>query len=161
VPSPARSLSSCSPTIPATVATGISRTIAITSASNSSAEPRPRARPRQRHEPRLALRALDARHPRREERLALEEVETPPRPLLRVARLQRVPAALRAAERRPLRKVDPHVQPLRLPVEPDRDDLPRRGQAERGLEQSDVLSLHRTAPIIEDQKPARQSSAPD
>src|ERR1700681_4315007 len=150
-----------SPIRPATVATGISLTIAMISASNSSVKPE-----RSRAHGTATKRTLCSgqRHPGNpggQARLMLEEVQMPPRLLLGVVRLERRPVALRAAERRTTRKIDPQIQPLGLRIELDARDLPRIAQPERSLEEKKILRLHPTAPIIDDQKPRRQSTSPD
>jgi hypothetical protein len=53
------------------------------------------------------------------------------------------------------------MQPLGRGIALDARDLPRVAQAERGLKEKKILRLHPTAPIIDDQKPARQSTASD
>ena len=73
--------------------------------------------------------------------------------------LQPRPIALRAREPRSLREVDPQIQPLGLSVKVDAHNLPRVAQPQRCLEEKKILRLHPTAPIIDDQKPVRQSTA--
>jgi hypothetical protein len=82
-----------------------------------------------------------------------KEVQMPPPLLLGVTRLQARDIALRAAERRAAREIDPQIQPLGRRIELDRSDLPRLSQTERRLEQSEILSWHPEAPIIDDQSP--------
>ncbi len=123
-------------------------------------EPRTLPRPRQRHLPHLVLRALHPRHPCGQERLVLKEVQMAPRLLLRVVRLQPRPVALRAAERRPLGKVHPQIQPLGRRIELHARDLPRLGQTQRRLEQNEILSLH-PGSHHRGTEPIRQSATPD
>jgi hypothetical protein len=85
----------------------------------------------------------------------------PPRLLLRVLHRATRSLTLRAREPGSLREVDPQIQPLALTIELDARDLPRLAQPERCLEEKKILRLHPTAPIIDDQKPVRQSAAPD
>src|SRR5450432_2533377 len=91
----------------------------------------------------------------------LKEVQMPPRLLLGVLHRATRSLTLRAPEPGALPEVDPQIQPLALRIELDARDLPRLAQPERRLEEKKILRLHPTAPIIDDQKPVRQSTAPD
>jgi hypothetical protein len=91
----------------------------------------------------------------------LEEVQVPPRLLLGVLHRATHPLTLRAREPRALLEIDPQIQPLALRIELDARDLPRVAQPQHCLEQKKILRLHPTAPIIDDQKPGRQSTGPD
>ena len=98
-------------------------------------EPGPLPRPRHLDLMHLVLRTADPRHPRRQVRLMLEEVQMPPGLLLGVVHLAPLPTALRAREPRPLRKVDSQIQPALLGVELDIHHPPRLLKTERLLEQ--------------------------
>ncbi len=102
-------------------------------------EPRPLPRPRHLDLMHSMLGTVHARHPRRQERPMLEEVQMPPRLRLGVARLQPRRTALRAAKHRPAGEVDPQIQPALIDVEAHLDDLPRRVQPKRLLKEVDVM----------------------
>jgi hypothetical protein len=115
--------------------------------------------PRHRDEPNPMLLADHPRDRCGEVRPVLEEVQVPPRLLLGALHRTTRPLTLRAREPPCLREVDPQIQPLALRI--DACYLPRVAQPKRGLEEDEILRLHPTAPIIDDQKPVRQSAGSD
>ena len=115
----------------------------------------PGAGPDRRSGPRARCPTVSARIP-----LMLPEVHLTPGLLLAAVGRKPSPAALRAAERRTVREIDPQIRPLGLAVKHDRPDL-------QGAVNPSVAWNNRTSwacfttPIIEDQKPVRQSDRPD
>jgi len=101
----------------------------------------PRALPRPRHLDLLdlVLGTDHPRHPRGQVRLVLEKVQMPPRLLLGVVDWAALPAALRTREPRPLRKIDPQIQPPLLGVELHVHDLPRLLKPKRSRKQLRIV----------------------
>ena len=89
----------------------------------------------------------------------LKEIHMPPGLLLGVMHLASLPTALRASEPRPLRKVDPQIQPALLSIKPNIHHPPRLLKTQRLLEQVDVV--HTRLPSSRIKKPGSLPTAPD
>jgi nanoRNase/pAp phosphatase (c-di-AMP/oligoRNAs hydrolase) len=91
----------------------------------------------------------------------LKEVQMPPALLLGVVHPQPRALTLRTREPRALQELDPQIKPHTLAIKLDAHDPPRIAQPERSLKPTKILRLHKTAPIINDQKPVSQSARSD